>query len=165
MATVGIKGLIQLNRGLLITRSVVKGLITSKNSMYSATMYSDFGLFSQYLTYMYRRRSYNVNVQRHQINTRILTTGALCRQHPAHPSAFRNPNLIKDTTRTQILAIRYFSGPQNTSKLLLWPGIHHGPCWESLQRFADPLAGYKGAASRQEIERKEGKEGTGDEAR
>ena len=27
--------------------------------MYSATMYSDLGLFSQYLTYMYRRRSFN----------------------------------------------------------------------------------------------------------
>ena len=32
---------------------------TSKKSMNSATMYSDFGLFSQYLTYIYRRLSYN----------------------------------------------------------------------------------------------------------
>ena len=30
--------------------------------MYSATMYSDLGLFSQYLTYMYKRRSYSANM-------------------------------------------------------------------------------------------------------
>ena len=33
--------------------------LTSKKSMNSATMYSDFGLFSQYLTYMYSRLSCN----------------------------------------------------------------------------------------------------------
>jgi len=30
----------------------------------------------------------------------------------------------------------------------LQPGIRPGPRWESLQRSPDPLAGFKGAASR-----------------
>lgn len=41
------------------TNDKLKHGLTSKKSMFSATMNSDFGLFSQYFTYMYKRFSYN----------------------------------------------------------------------------------------------------------
>jgi len=50
-----------LNWNKIQNNEMLKTLITSKKSMYSATMYSDLGLFSQYLTYMYKRRSCNTS--------------------------------------------------------------------------------------------------------
>jgi len=46
---------------------------------------------------------------------------------------------------------------QNQCRLGVRPRLH----WGSLRRFPDPLAGFKGAASRQEGNRGEGREGLG----
>jgi len=55
------------------------------------------------------------------------------------------------------------------SKMRLWPGLHPGPRWWSLQRSPDSLAGFKEDASRRGREGRErkgkrrGREGSGRE--
>jgi len=48
-------------------------------------------------------------------------------------------------------------------KMHLWPGLHPGPNWGSLQHFHRPLAGFKGPTSREGREEEKGREKEGRE--
>jgi len=64
----------------------------------------------------------------------------------------RNPNPIKGTRKTWILALQIYA--QN----VLWPGFRPGPCWESLQRSPTPWLDW-GHCDDNELGKEKGQEG------